>query len=77
VAQVETPWPISVRSDGRPSSRADAPVARISVFAVYSASAGLDRDRLAAQSTLVTLPCMISVPNFSACARISAIRSGP
>ena len=31
VAQVDTPWPISARSDGRPSSRADAPVAMISV----------------------------------------------
>ena len=31
VAQVDTPWPISARSDGRPSSRADAPVAMMSV----------------------------------------------
>ena len=31
VAQVETPCPSSVRSDGRPSRRADAPVAMISV----------------------------------------------
>src|SRR6185436_14127461 len=29
------------------------------------------------KSTLITLPWMTSVPNRSACARISAIRSGP
>jgi len=34
VAQVETPRPISPRSDGRPRSRADAPVAMISDRAV-------------------------------------------
>ena len=31
VAQVDTPWPMSARSDGNPSSRAEAPVAMISV----------------------------------------------
>jgi hypothetical protein len=29
------------------------------------------------RSTLVTFPCTMSVPNRSACARISAIKSGP
>ena len=49
----------------------------ISVFAVYSASAVLTTIGVAQRSTLVTLPWMISVPNLSACARISPIRSGP
>ena len=34
VAHVDTPCPISARSAGRPSRRADAPVAIISAFAV-------------------------------------------
>ena len=33
VAQVDTPWPISARSAGSPSRRADAPVAMISARA--------------------------------------------
>ncbi len=38
VAQVDTPCPMSARSEGSPSSRADAPVAMMSAFAWYSPS---------------------------------------
>ena len=45
MAQVETPWPINVRSDGKPSSLAEAPVAMISAVAWYSAFVGAHDDR--------------------------------
>ena len=77
VAQVDTPWPISVRSDGRPSSFADAPVAMMTAPAWYSASVVATTNGRLLKSTRTTLPWMISAPNFSVCARISPMRSGP
>src|SRR5438128_137637 len=50
----ETPWPISVRSDGRPSRRAEAPVAMMRVFVVYSAFAVLTIMGCAHTSTRLT-----------------------
>ncbi len=66
-----------VRSDGSPSSRAEAPVAMIRVRQVYSSSAVITRNGRCDRSTRVTCPRMISAPNRSDCARISAISSGP
>lgn len=74
---MDTPCPISVRSDGSPSSRADAPVARMSAFVSCTAVPSRTMNGCDPSSTAVTSPLMISVPNRSACARISAIRSGP
>ena len=77
MAQVETPWPISARSDGRPSSRADAPVATMSAWHVNACSAVRTVNGRWPSSTAVTLPWMMVAPNRSACARISAMSSGP
>ena len=49
----------------------------ISVLVRYSASLVVTTIGAAQRSTLVTLPWMMSVPNFSDWARISAIKSGP
>ena len=77
VAHVDTPRPISARSAGSPSSRAEAPVATISALAVYVASDVTTRNGRAERSADVTSPATMSAPNRSAWARISAMRSGP
>ena len=77
VAQVDTPWPISVRSDSSPSSRADAPVARINDLVSCTSSPSRTEKGGDPSSTAVTSPLMISVPNRSAWVRSSAISSGP
>ena len=77
VAQVDTPCPISARSDSSPSSRADAPVARISARVSWTPPLVVIRNGGRRRSRAVTSPCTISVPKRSACARISPIRTGP
>ena len=78
VAHVDTPWPISARSDGSPSSRADAPVATMSASRRVLAPRRSSRvNGRRETSTAVTSPWTISAPKRSACARISAISSGP
>ena len=78
VAHVDTPCPISARSEGRPSSFADAPVAMITVLRAKRLVSGRDferrvwRDRRPSRCRW----CM-SAPNRSACSRIAAMRSGP
>ena len=69
--------PSACRSDGSPSSRADAPVAMISARAVYSCSSVVTVNGRRERSTDVTWPWMISAPNRSAWPRIEAISSGP
>src|SRR5262245_16700987 len=49
----------------------------MTVFAANSSSEVFTRNGFAHRSTAVTLPWMIVAPNFSAWARISAIKSGP
>ena len=74
---MDTPCPIRVRSDGNPSSRADAPVAMMSVCVSSTRSPSRTMIGRFPSSTAVTSPLMISVPNRFACVRNSAIRSGP
>ena len=49
VAHVDTPCPSSLRSDGKPSNRADAPVAMMSVDVYRVSSPHVDLDRAPAQ----------------------------
>ena len=77
VAQVDTPRPISSRSSASPSSRAEAPVAMITLSASYTPlSARMTNGRLP-KSTLVTSSAIMSVPKRSPCLRIVSMRSGP
>src|SRR5919107_179950 len=66
-----------LRSDARPRSRADAPVAMITERVLYSASDVFTTNGLAKRSTDATWPRRISAPKRSDWARISAISSGP
>ena len=69
--------PGAVRSDSRPSCRAVAPVATMTVSARYSSSPTHTRKGRSEKSTFVTSSVTNSAPNRSACLRKSRIISGP
>ena len=77
VAHADTPRPIRVCSPGMPSQRALAPVAMMTVRALYSVSSTQMRKGRSEKSTRETSSVMNSVPKRSACRRKSAIMSGP
>ena len=76
VAHVETPCPISFRSDGSPSKRAEAPVAIISESPEYDADEVATVNGGRRISTFVTTPATISVQTALP-GSIATIKSGP
>ena len=77
VAHVERPRPRRRRSDSSPRRRAEAPVATMSARARHVRSAVLTVKGRVERSTPTTSSSTNSVPNRSACLRITSISSGP
>ena len=84
VAHDETPWPISAFSLGRPSHRAEAPLAMISdarqqrfAAQVHLDGLGTSRRLFWLRSTLTTCPVLYSAPKRTACLRMLSMSSGP
>ena len=77
VAQVDTPRPISARSDSRPRSLEDAPVAMMTACASSTVSSVRTMNGRRVKCTDVASSGTITVPKRSACLRIVSISSGP
>jgi hypothetical protein len=78
VAQVDTPWPRSCCSEGRPSMRADAPVVTTIALARISRSpTRTPNGPPGASSTESASAVMNSAPKRSACSRNFIMSSGP
>ncbi len=77
VAQVDTPRPRRRASPGMFSQRALAPVATITLSAVYSSSSVRTTSGRREKSTEVTSTLWMTEPKRSACARKASISSGP
>ncbi len=81
---METPWPSSSRSLGKPSMSERAPLATMTALAPTSSSSPLEGSRYQmvwgpplCSFTLVALAATSWAPKRSACALISAISTGP
>ena len=77
VAQELTPWPMSFRSDGRPSQRAEAPEAIISVRVSTHSPSMLIRNGRFDRSASTTEPRWYSAPKCCACCFMFSTSAGP